>query len=190
MMTSFDITAVILAGGAGTRLGGVDKGWMTLNGSSLVERIIAALQGQVGAIIISANTNVARYAALGYPVIPDPAGAPGGPLAGVFAAWSHVHTPYALLLPVDAAVMPATLVESLQTALLQSGAAIARARVGPDIHPTCALLACARVQCPPRPGGSLMGWQEAYPVVDVPLNPSAVLSVNTPEEFSALDKIR
>jgi len=186
MIPTSDITAVVLAGGAGTRLGGVDKGWLTLGQSSLIERLLESLAGQVGSVLISANSNHDRYSALGPAVVADTPDAPGGPMAGVFACWSHVRTRYMLLLPVDAAVVPRTLVADLAGALQAQDADIARVRVGRDLHPTCALIDRSRVQAPVQGGGSLMGWQQAWRCVDVAVDPCAVLSVNTPEELSAL----
>lgn len=186
MISSSAITAVILAGGAGRRLGGVDKGWLELGGKSLVESILAVLHDQVATVVISANTNTERYAALGYPVIADPPGDAGGPLAGVAACWDQVRTRYLWLLPVDAAIVPEQLLSALKAGLMDADAAIARARMGADVHPTCALIDRSRVAPPSQPGGSLMGWQRRYAVVDVAVEPGAVLSVNTPEEYSAL----
>ncbi len=189
MIQGADITAVILAGGAGRRLGGIDKGWLTVGGRSLVENLLAALEDRVAQVVISANTHRERYAALGHVVVADPPDAPGGPMAGVFACWPHVSTPYMLLLPVDAVVVPETLVQRLAAALRGNDADLARVQVGDDLHPTCALLDRSRVSRPSRAGGSLMGWQESYRCVSVPVDDSAVLSVNTPEEYAALAKL-
>ena len=66
-----DITGVILAGGRGSRLGGVDKGLVPLHGRPLIEHVIDALRPQVGALLISANRNHDIYASYGYPVVAD-----------------------------------------------------------------------------------------------------------------------
>ncbi len=186
MISSSDITAVILAGGAGSRLGGVDKGWLNVGSSSFIERLLVSLAGQVGSVVISANRHQDRYATLGPVVVADSPDACGGPLAGVFSCWPHVNTRYMLLLPVDAAIVPPSLVGVLADKLGADDADIARVRVGRDLHPTCALIDRIRVQAPVQGGGSLMGWQQAYRCVDVAVDRCAVLSVNTPEELSAL----
>ena len=67
MTESADITAVILAGGRGQRLGGRDKGLVELDGSPLVAHILASISPQVGAVIINANRNREHYAAFGVP---------------------------------------------------------------------------------------------------------------------------
>jgi molybdopterin-guanine dinucleotide biosynthesis protein A len=68
------ITGVVLAGGQGRRMGGVDKGLVELAGRPLVARVIERLAPQVGALLINANQNVERYAALGHAVVRDAVG--------------------------------------------------------------------------------------------------------------------
>ena len=79
------LTGLILAGGRGTRLGGVDKGLVELHGRPLVEYVLERLRPQTGAILINANRHHERYAAYGVPVIPDLEGGFAGPLAGIAA---------------------------------------------------------------------------------------------------------
>ncbi|HID48564.1 MAG TPA: molybdenum cofactor guanylyltransferase MobA, partial [Chromatiales bacterium] len=85
MIPTTTITAVILAGGIGRRMGGQDKGLVELDGRPLIEHIIDALKPQVMTILINANRNQYRYASYGYPVITDTLANYQGPLAG-FAA--------------------------------------------------------------------------------------------------------
>lgn len=65
------VTGLILAGGQGSRMGGVDKGLEPLQGRPLIEHAIARLAPQVGTILISANRNADRYAQYGFPVVGD-----------------------------------------------------------------------------------------------------------------------
>jgi molybdenum cofactor guanylyltransferase len=79
------VAGVVLAGGAGRRMGGSDKAFMTLRGEPLVVRAVTRLGPQVAHLAISANGDAARFADLDLPVLAD-AGDPGqGPLAGVLA---------------------------------------------------------------------------------------------------------
>ena len=80
------ITAVILAGGKGRRMGGEDKGLMELHGRPLIKHVLAIIAPQVGAVIINANRNLDRYAGFGYPVLRDDLQDFQGPLAGFSAA--------------------------------------------------------------------------------------------------------
>ena len=83
-----DITGLVLAGGQGRRMGMIDKGLVELDGKPLVAHVLARLAPQVGALIVNANRNVERYAALGHPVVGDAIGGYAGPLAGLHAGLS------------------------------------------------------------------------------------------------------
>ena len=80
------ISAVVLAGGQGARIGGVDKGWLLLDERPLIQRVIERLLPQVDEIIISCNRNLAAYQALGFPVVQDQCADYRGPLAGIVSA--------------------------------------------------------------------------------------------------------
>jgi len=76
---------VILAGGLATRMGGGDKGLLSLGGQSLMSRVVDRLTPQVGAVALNANGDEARFDDFGLPVIPDSIEGFAGPLAGVLA---------------------------------------------------------------------------------------------------------
>ena len=82
---------VILAGGLAQRMGGGDKGLLTIAGQSLLARVIDRLAPQVDGIALNANGDAARFEALGLPVLPDTVQGHPGPLAGVLAGldWAH-----------------------------------------------------------------------------------------------------
>ena len=96
-----NITAVILAGGRGKRLGGQDKGLVELDGKPLIEHILDAIASQVDRVTINANRNQQSYANYGYPVINDNMADYQGPLAGFAAALSACNTDYIVTLPCD-----------------------------------------------------------------------------------------
>ena len=100
-----DITAVILAGGQGRRMGGRDKGWIEIGGKALVAHLIEQLERQGVSIAINANRNQSRYAELGYPVIGDELEDYQGPLAGFASAMRQVDTDFILSLPCDGPVL-------------------------------------------------------------------------------------
>jgi molybdopterin-guanine dinucleotide biosynthesis protein A len=121
-----DITAVVLCGGSGTRLGEVDKPLVRIEGRPLVEHVIAALSPQVGRLVISCGRDAAPYAALGYPTVADLR--PGdGPLGGIVSALSHVGTDWILTHPGDAPSPDAALVARLAPAAEADGVAVPRA---------------------------------------------------------------
>ncbi|MCL6282847.1 molybdenum cofactor guanylyltransferase MobA [Ruegeria sp. 2012CJ41-6] len=76
---------VILAGGQATRMGGGDKGLLSLGGTTLLDRVIERLEPQVSGLALNANGDPARFATLGLPVLGDSIDGFAGPLAGVLA---------------------------------------------------------------------------------------------------------
>jgi len=135
-----DITGVILAGGRGSRMGGVDKGLTPLAGRPMVGYVIDALRPQVGALLINANRSEEQYAALGLEVIRDPVEGFAGPLAGMAAALGAARTPYVATAPCDSPLLPRDLVQRLGDALSAARAQIAVAHDGERMHPVFALL--------------------------------------------------
>lgn len=104
-MTERQITAVILAGGRGVRLGGLDKGLCEVAGHAMVEYAIQALAPQVSEIIIVANRHRNEYAQFGLPVLTDSTPGFQGPLAGMLTALEYCTTPYLLSAPCDAPLL-------------------------------------------------------------------------------------
>jgi molybdenum cofactor guanylyltransferase len=135
-----DITAVILAGGRGQRMGGEDKGLIELNSKPLIQHVIEAIQPQVDAILINANRNQTRYEAFGYPVIADSLLNYQGPLAGFIAAMQTIGTEDMLTLPCDGPMVPDDLVTRLEHARRAAGADIAVAHDGKRLQPVYALI--------------------------------------------------
>lgn len=135
-----NITAVILAGGRGRRLGGQDKGLLELNGKTLIEFILDAIKPQVKTVIISANRNLKVYAAYSYPVVSDDMTGFQGPLAGFAAALSACNTDYIITLPCDGPAVPADLTARLSKALIDDEAELAVAHDGQRMQPVYALI--------------------------------------------------
>jgi molybdopterin-guanine dinucleotide biosynthesis protein A len=132
------ITGGILAGGEGKRFGGVDKGWLQFGGRCLVERVREALVPQVDELIISANRNLERYAALGHPVVTDDVGR--GPAAGVLRLLEAASHPWVLCVPCDAPQLPPTLARDFLDAQWAEEADVVVLRDGEHLHPTCCLV--------------------------------------------------
>lgn len=136
-----DITGLVLAGGRAMRMGGIDKGLVEFGGRTLVARVIERLRPQVAGMMISANRNVERYRAFGFPVLldadeglePFP-----GPLAGMLAGLRAAPTPWVAAVPCDAPFLPVDLVSRLADALAGSRAAVAC--VGDRMEPVFCLL--------------------------------------------------
>ena len=139
------ITGVILAGGLGRRMGGVDKGLQLLAGRPLVSHVAERLAPQVDQLLINANRSQAEYAALGFPLIADEIPDFAGPLAGLHAALKASSTPLVATAPCDSPYLPADLVRRLHAALLASGAPLAIARADGRLHPVFCL--CRTALC-------------------------------------------
>jgi len=122
-----DITGVVLAGGRGSRMGGVDKGLQSYRGVPLALHALLRLQPQVGAVMINANRNLAAYESMGVPVWPDSEADYPGPLAGVLVGLERCETAYLATVPCDTPNFPSDLVERLARALDSEGADIAMA---------------------------------------------------------------
>ena len=119
------ITGVILAGGRGSRMGGVDKGLQNFNGVPLALHTLLRLSPQVGDIMINANRNLAAYESFGVQVWPDTTTGLGdyaGPLAGFLTSMEHVATPYLLTVPCDTTLFPHDLVARLSEAFAREDA--------------------------------------------------------------------
>ena len=145
-----DITGLILAGGRGSRMGGVDKGLQTHQGLPLALHALMRLQPQVGAVLINANRNLAAYESMGVPVWPDPLADFPGPLAGWLAGLEHCETPYLLTVPCDSPAFPLDLADRLSQALVAQDADIAMAATLEDgrvqVQPVFCLLKAELVE--------------------------------------------
>ncbi len=126
-----DITALILAGGRGSRMGGADKGLQRFNGTPLALHTLMRLQmqqgGLVGDVLVNANRNIAAYESFGAPVWPDSLPDFAGPLAGFMTGLEHCATPWLLTVPCDTPLFPFDLAARLAEAAVHAGADIAMA---------------------------------------------------------------
>ncbi|HSN79410.1 MAG TPA: molybdenum cofactor guanylyltransferase MobA, partial [Rhodoferax sp.] len=139
MIHPTDITALILAGGRGSRMGGVDKGLQNFMGLPLALHTLTRLQmsGGVCQIMINANRNLAAYESFGVPVWPDVLADYAGPLAGFLTGLERCETPYLLTVPCDTPLLPLDLAQRLAAALEAEDADIAMAaapEAGKDGH--------------------------------------------------------
>jgi len=185
------ITGVVLAGGQGRRMGGVDKGLVELAGRPLVARVIERLLPQVGTLIINANQNVERYAAFGHPVVQDAVSGFAGPLAGLHAALAAARTPWLVTAPCDSPFLPGDLVARLWRCATDADATLAVARTFDQPHPVFALV---RRDVEPHLSAFLQGggrkidaWYASLRTVEVPFDDEAdaFRNINTAAELAA-----
>ncbi|MFM0300292.1 molybdenum cofactor guanylyltransferase MobA [Paraburkholderia sediminicola] len=143
------ITGLVLAGGRGMRMGGVDKGLQTLHSEPLASHVLKRLAPQTGALLISANRHPDVYTALGTPfgarVLADTLPGFPGPLAGLLAGLRAAGTAYVLSAPCDTPGLPLELAALLTQALSSNQADIATVTTTDaaghvSLHPVFALL--------------------------------------------------
>lgn len=133
------ITGLVLAGGEGRRMGGVDKGLQLKDGKPLAQHAIERLAPQVGNLLLSANRNAAAYAAFGWPVLADEVNGFAGPLAGLYTGLGKATTPWLVSVPCDSPAFPPDLVFRLFSALAAGNGDIAIARTAERVHPVFCL---------------------------------------------------
>lgn len=137
-------SALVLAGGRGSRMGGQDKGWVRWQGQPLVAHTLSRLRAQTlkpAEILISANRNLTDYAATGCRVVVDDRPGFPGPLAGIEAALQVACHDRLLVVPCDMPLIPVDLFDRLQRAQRgQAGTEATFACVGADASPLCALI--------------------------------------------------
>ena len=186
-----DITGIVLAGGMGRRMGGVDKGLVELDGKPMVAHVLARLAPQVGTVLINANQNPDRYAQFGYQVVADAVGGFAGPLAGLHAGMSVATTTYVVTVPCDSPFLPEDLVARLSLGLLRENAQLAVAKTLEQPHPVFALV---RRDVLPHlasflhdGGRKIDAWYATLHIVEVPFDDSksAFRNINTAGELAA-----
>lgn len=199
-----DITGLVLAGGRGSRMGGVDKGLQNFNGMPLALYTLLRLQMQTGHALISANRNLAAYESFGVPVWADPIGDYSGPLSGFLAGLEQCETEYLVTVPCDTPLFPLDMVERLATALAFEDADIAMVAAPEDDGKGSLALRSQPVFCMMRVslleslvafthggGRKIDAWTGQHKTVLVPFDapgddPLAFSNANTLAELRAL----
>jgi len=181
------VTGIVLAGGRGSRMGGVDKGLQLLRGKPMVEWVLARFTPQVSEIIINANQNVPRYARYEHRVVPDQIGGFAGPLAGLHAGLNAAQHPLVVTVPCDSPFLPSDLVKRLSAALPSHDLAVAK--TGDQAHPVFALMkreVRESLEAFLASGGrKIDAWYAALKVVEVSFDDEAdaFRNINTLDEL-------
>jgi molybdenum cofactor guanylyltransferase len=183
---------LILAGGQGTRMGGVDKGLVHLDGQAMIAHVAQRLRPQVSALAINANRSADAYAAYGYPVVADDVTGFAGPLAGVAAGLRYARTQGAAWMvtaPCDSPYLPLDVVARLCAAIAQDATEIAVARTADGAQPVFALYATSLLESLLTFLGSgkrkIDAWTAMHAVSQVDFaNAAAFANINSPEELA------
>ncbi|HET9579919.1 MAG TPA: molybdenum cofactor guanylyltransferase MobA [Usitatibacter sp.] len=188
-----EVTGVVLAGGQGSRMGGVDKGLQAFRGKPMVAHVIERLAPQVDEILINANRNAGEYGRFGHRVIADEIEGFAGPLAGFERGLAHAAHDVVVTVPCDSPFLPVDLVARLREAMVRHGAQLAVARTGDQAHPVFSLM-LREVHASLREflasgQRKIDKWYARLRVVEVPFDdePDAFLNINTREELTKLE---
>ena len=197
MIDKNDITGLILAGGRGSRMGGVDKGLQNHHGVPLAMHALLRLSPQVGEILINANRNLGAYESMGVPVWPDSLADYAGPLAGFLTGLERCETPYLVTVPCDSPLFPIDLVARLAQALEAADAEVAMAATMEDgvmqVQPVFCLMKSVVLESLVRFTQSgqrkIDKWTATLRCVEVPFDDAqAFANANTPDELKALQQ--
>lgn len=187
-----NITAVILAGGKGSRLGGIDKGLLKLKNSPLVQHLINRIQPQVSNIVLSANRNLETYKDFGLPVYEDEFSDYAGPLAGILKALQQCQNEWLLTVPADSPFIPKDLALRLSQNIQENKIAIPHD--GEHLQPTFALI---HKSLEPSLNSFLQSgerkarvWmhQQPHTIVDFSDQADAFININTKDELENAEK--
>ena len=192
-MSTSNITGIILAGGASSRMGR-NKALLTWDGRPLVERVASTLAALTDDILIVSN-DAASYQFLQLPIIPDVQ--PGyGPLMGLYSGLRAAQGELAVVTAVDMPFLSARLLSHLIS--LAPGYDVVIPHAQDRLHPLCAVYrghTClpAIEKAIERGQRRLISFHSQVRVRQVDegelrqISPDlrALMNVNTPEELAA-----
>ncbi len=189
-----EVTGVVLAGGRATRMGGVDKGLVPVNGRPMITWVIDVLRPQVADVLVNANRNLDEYRALGYPVVDDGDDEFRGPLAGIASGLRVATSRYVAFAPCDSPLVCNDLVARLGAALTQEKVRIAVAHDGERLQPVFALLERSLLDDLMRyldnGGRKIDRWYDelGYAQADFSDVAESFANINAPDEKRALEQ--
>ena len=205
-MNDLSITGLILAGGRGARMGGVDKGLQNFNGTPLTLHTLMRLQMQDAAtlseLMVVANRNLSAYESFGVQVWPDSTAGFAGPLAGFLTGLERCETDLLLTVPCDSPLFPLNLTQRLLDALIAEDAEIAVAAAKEEdgsvrAQPVFCLMRVSLLESLVKfmqtGGRKIDAWTAQHKTVLVPfdtddVDPRAFFNANTLEELHRLEQ--
>jgi molybdopterin-guanine dinucleotide biosynthesis protein A len=187
------VTGVILAGGQGRRMGGVDKGLKVLRGKPMVAWALERFAPQVDEVLINANQNLETYRRFGRRVIPDEIGGFAGPLAGLHRGLNEARHELVATVPCDSPFLPSDLIQRLRGAIDNTESDVAVAKTGDQPHPVFCL--CRKSVLPGLTkflaggGRKIDAWYAKLKLVEVAFDDQAAAfsNINTEEELRAFE---
>jgi len=205
-MNDLSITGLILAGGRGARMGGVDKGLQNFNGTPLTLHTLMRLQMQdavtVSEMMIIANRNLSAYESFGVQVWPDSTDNFAGPLAGFLTGLERCETDLLLTVPCDSPLFPLNLTQRLLDTLIAEDAEIAVAAAKEEdgsvrAQPVFCLMRVSLLESLVKfmqsGGRKIDAWTAQHKTVLVPfdtddVDPRAFFNANTLDDLHRLEQ--
>jgi molybdopterin-guanine dinucleotide biosynthesis protein A len=205
-MNDLSMTGLILAGGRGARMGGIDKGLQNFNGTPLTLHTLMRLQMQeaepLSQIMVVANRNLSAYESFGVQVWPDSTDGFAGPLAGFLTGLERCETDLLLTVPCDSPLFPLNLAQRLLDTLISQEADIAVAAAKEEdgtvrAQPVFCLMRVnlleSLVKFMQSGGRKIDAWTALHKTVLVPfdtadVDPRAFFNANTLEELHRLEQ--
>jgi len=205
-MNDLSMTGLILAGGRGARMGGIDKGLQNFNGTPLTLHTLMRLQMQesepLSEIMVVANRNLSAYESFGVQVWPDSTDGFAGPLAGFLTGLERCETDLLLTVPCDSPLFPLNLPQRLLDTLVSEEADIAVAAAREEdgsvrAQPVFCLMRVnlleSLVKFMQSGGRKIDAWSALHKTVLVPfdtadVDPRAFFNANTLEELHRLEQ--
>ena len=190
-----DTLGVILGGGSARRMGGGDKGLLTLGGRTILSHVVERLAPQVAALALNANDDPRRFDGIGLPVLPDPVPDRPGPLAGVLAGliWAEAQgASHIVTAAWDTPFLPRDLVARLEAAR-SDATPIVLAASGGHRHPTFGLwpvnLKDTLRDALDAGTRKIVVWTDAQGCARAEFegDPDPFFNVNTPEDLAAAE---
>ena len=187
------MTGVVLAGGRGRRMGGVDKGLTLLQGRPFIEWVLDRFGPQVSEVLINANRNLSEYERYGYRIIPDEIGGFAGPLAGLHRGLTEARHNLVATVPCDSPFLPADLVARLYAGLAAAKSQLAVAKTFAQSHPVFCL--CRREVLPHlneflvSGGRKIDAWYATLEIAEVAFDDQeeAFSNINTLQELDGIE---
>ncbi len=188
------VTAVILAGGAGRRMAGQDKGLMNFQGIPLIQHVLDRLSEQTNEFVINCNRNNESYARFGYPLLKDSMEGGLGPLAGLLSALEYAKSEFVLSVPCDTPYLPQDLASRMLRTLQDNTADVCTVNDGERLHPVIMLV---RSSVAPKLREYLQSgnrkvhdwyYSMAHCSADFSDQPRAFTNINTPEQLQEAER--
>jgi len=187
-----EFSAVVLAGGQGSRMNGLDKGIVQYRGRKMIEWSLDVVRPLVSQLLVSCNRNLTDYMPLVDSVVCDRIAGSLGPLAGIHAAMESAASATLLVLPCDTPLITRPVIERLMQAATENPDAIIVLAEGKFLHPLHAVIPLALKQSLEDylidGGRAVRKWYEQHVVVELQITEqesAALKNINTAEQLQS-----